>query len=887
MLLERDPFLDALLTAKKQADSGRGRTVLVEGEAGIGKTTLLQEFAGRANSGAKVLWGWCEALSTPRPLGPLQDMARRLDPAIADLVDNAARPDRLFAALLNTLQAAESTTVMIFEDVHWADEATLDLVRFLGRRISILPAMIVLTTRNDELTADHPLTHVMGDLPPASVTRLKLKPLSLGAVEELAGRIGRSGEELHRITAGNPFFVTELLASADGDTIRVPGSIRDAVWSRLSRLSAGEREVLEMMSIVPGAVELRLIREMLGAEAEDLVDRCVARGLLRRDADGYLSFRHELARQATLERLSPSLQRTLHGRVEAALEAFSRPNPAADLSRRLHHAAGAEDSAKVLKLAPAAASQASKVGAHKQAAAALGLAIGFANRAPPDMAAQLYEDWAYELGLASNDYDDAIDAHHRSIAIWRKLGRNDHVSLNLRRLSRLHWRQGEGELAIRFSDMAVEEAEKLGPSSELAMTYSTRSQLNMLRYRFEDAIEWGNRAIDLADRLGEVETRVHALNNVGAALLFSGQMEGRELMEASLALALEHDFHDHAARAYTNFAEYAVVFKDFPLAERLLSEGISFATRHDLDTATQYLLGRQAQFRMEQSRLREAETIARGVTRIERLPVVMRLPALTVLGLVRTRLGEEDGPQLLEEALSEALPTREPQRILPACLALVESAWLAGDLDGARDQLAALARLDRSIFRPWDLGDLAVWWHRCRMEGDLTDIAELPLPRRLELFGRPGAAANQWERLGLPYEAALSLMQVRGTQAAAALARAVELLDGIEARAAAALARRQAQQAGFANSLPKTRRGPYAAARGHPLGLTRNEQQVLELIAQGKSNKEVARDLSRSPRTIEHQVSSVLAKFNASSRMEVVLRLRSEPWLLPAPNAEN
>ncbi len=182
------------------------------------------------------------------------------------------------------------------------------------------------------------------------------------------------------------------------------------------------------------------------------------------------------------------------------------------------------------------------------------------------------------------------------------------------------------------------------------MAYSARSQLHMLNDRVDEAVDWGLRAIALAEKMGEVETRVHALNNVGTALLLAGRPGGRERIEESLALALEHGFHEQAARAYTNFAEYAVVFKDFALAERILAEGIAFDTRHDLDAWTHYLVGRQAQLRIEQGRLREAETIARGVMRLERLTLVMRLPALTVLGRVRVRLGEPDGPALLEQA---------------------------------------------------------------------------------------------------------------------------------------------------------------------------------------------------------------------------------------------
>ncbi len=209
-----------------------------------------------------------------------------------------------------------------------------------------------------------------------------------------------------------------------------------------------------------------------------------------------------------------------------------------------------------------------------------------------------------------------------------------------------------------------------------------------------------------------------------------------------------------------------MVFKDFVLAERLLAEGIAFCTRHDLDSAAQYLLGRQAELRMEQGRFREAETIAQGVMNLERLPLVMHLPALTVLGRVRVRLGEPGGSALLQQALQEGLPTGEPQRIVPVRMALAEAAWLAEDLGASHEQLTALAAMDLDNFRPWDIGELAVWWRRCGMAKPLpAPNARIPLPRSAELRGDPLAAATEWSRLGLPYEAALALMQVRGTDA--------------------------------------------------------------------------------------------------------------------------
>jgi len=885
-LLERSAPLEVLRSVRERMAAGHGGTVLIEGEAGIGKTTLLQEFAQRHAGEFKVAWGWCEALFTPRPLGPLHDMGRSMGPAIAALLEQSAPPERLFPALLNKLQDDDEPLVLIFEDVHWADNATLDLVRYLGRRIGLLRAMVVLTARSDEIGATHPLSYVLGDLPAAAVTRIKLGPLSPAAVHELAAEAGRSGDDLYQVTAGNPFFVTELLATAGGEPGSVPDSIRDAVWSRLARLTPGERDVLEMMSIVPGNMELGLIKALLGPDAEDLVDMAVGRGLLRRDPGGDISFRHELARQATLDRLSSSLQRSLHAKVEAALRALPGADSMLHLARRVHHAAGAEDGAGVLELAPRAAAQASRLGAHQQAASFLSTALEYADAAAPEVAAQLHESWAYEASLGLFDYNAIIASHHRAIAIWRELGNVAKVSLNYRLLSRLHWRRGEGAEARNFADLAVEEVEGTGPGPELAMAYSTRSQLNMLHYRFADAIDWGWRAIRLADELGVIETRVHALNNVGTAMLFDGRPGGRDVMEEGLALALRHGFHDHAARAYTNFSEHSVVAKDFELAERLLAEGIAFAARHDLDSSTQYLLGRQAQLRMEQGRLKEAETIAQGVIGMERLPVVMHLPALTVLGRVRMRMGQPDGEQILLRALDEGLPTGEPQRIFPVRIALAEAAWLKEDSEAARRQLKALSDIELSGLRSWDVGELAAWWMRCDMPGEVpTRLDDLPTAWALELAGQPAEASREWMRLGLPYEAGIVLLAGRGAPAGAALGQAITALEAIEARQAAALGRRLAQRLGLAEAMPKMRRGPYASARQHPLGLTQSEQQVLQLIADGRSNKDIARHLARSPRTIEHQVSAVLGKFSAANRMEVMLRLRTEPWLLAAIDA--
>lgn len=878
MLIERGAPLDILNGAARRAADGHGCIVILGGEAGIGKTSLLRLFSMQTGRGFRVLWGGCEALFTPRPLGPLQDMAQSISPQLAGLLEQAVSQDRIFPALLTALQDARDTSVLIFEDVHWADNATLDLIKYLGRRVALLKTVLVLSLRSDEIGVSHPLAQVLGDLPSAQTSRIALRPLSPEGVAILAQQSGNSGDDLFRITEGNPFFVTELLASNLTEGEDMPASVRDAVWSRISRLGASERELLEVICIVPGSIEPALARKLIGEGADEAIDNCVARGMLLRGETGELKFRHELARKATLERLPHSVQKNLHARVGAILALET----GGQLSRRVHHAAGANDAKLVLTLAPLAAKQAAGLGAHQEAAAHLATALKYVRDAEPALAAELYEGWAYEAGLAVKIDDSIIAARHKAVALWRQLGRLDKVGLNLRWLSRLHWYRGESQLAKEFIDQAVIELEAIPQGPELAMAYSALSQMHMLHDRTDEAIDWGRRAIALAEQLGEQETRAHALNNVGCSLMHSGRSGGEVLMEESLAISLEQGFHEQAARAYTNYSGFAVQSKQFALAERLTSEGIAFDRKHDLDSWTHYLVGTQSELRLKQGRLREAEGMARGVLALQNQTLIMKLPALSVLAAVCTKLGEEEAPDLLQRALGDALATGEPQHIMPLRIAKAEFSWLRGDMEGCRAELNELRKIGLEKFDPWEFGELAVWWLRSGASEPFPAAeGKMAEPFADEFNGDGEAAADGWLRLGLPCEAGLALMSVNGGSIENALARAAQIFDDIEARPAADIVRRRAKELGFDKAIPKRKRGPYAASREHPLGLTQREIEVLGLISEGFGNQEISQKLVRSQRTVEHHVSSVLAKLNASSRMEVMLRLRSEPWLLP------
>ena len=258
-LLERDAELGRLREALGRAGRGRGSVVLVSGEAGIGKTALVRAFADAARTQARVLAGVCDDLGTPRTLGPFRDMARAGGGPLVAAADAGAERDAVFDAVHRELAA--EPTVLLVEDLHWADDATLDVVRWLAWRIAELPSLLVVTYRDDELAADAPMWRVLGALARQDTLRLELRPLSAAAVRELSGAAGADPGAVLGATGGNPFFVTEVLANPE---VAVPATVRDAVLARLDGLGDATRRALQLLSVVPGRAE-RWLAERLDA----------------------------------------------------------------------------------------------------------------------------------------------------------------------------------------------------------------------------------------------------------------------------------------------------------------------------------------------------------------------------------------------------------------------------------------------------------------------------------------------------------------------------------------------------------------------------------------------------------------------------------------------
>jgi DNA-binding CsgD family transcriptional regulator len=852
-LLERERSFEQLSELFHSATTGHGRTVLVSGEAGIGKTALVEQFVSQQCRAARHLWGACEALFTPRPLGPLYDIAAQAGGTLSTLMSRDTPRPVVFSALLDELQKSAIPTVVVFEDVHWADEATLDLIKFLGRRIPSLPALFIVTYRDDELSPDHLLWSVVGDLPGKAVARLRLTPLSEQAVTRLAQQRHRSSEQLYAITGGNPFFVTEVLAS---DSPGVPLTVRDAVLARAARLSPATRTLLELASVVPTRAERWLLETILGA-ATSALEECLSRGMLTLDQT-MVAFRHELARQAIESKLSPLRRQALHAQVLQGL--LTHGEDTSQAARLVHHATGAQDGELVLRYAPLAAHQASAKGAHREAAAHYATVLCYAEQLPADRQAELLEGRAYECYLTSQ-VEDAVQARQAALRIWRQLDRRDKVGQTLRWLSRLSWVLGKRGDAEQYAAEAVHLLETLPPGAELAMAYSNRAQLAMLANDNAQAVQWGERAMALAESLGDVEPLVHALQNVGSAQLHAEDEQGWADLERSLRLALEHGLEEHAAPAYLHLGSCAVEVRDYPRAARYLQEGVAYCAEHDLATWETFMRAYQAQVSFEQGAWDAAAGEATRLLERYRLASVVKIRALVVLGWVRVRRGDPGSAAVLDEACDLALAMGELRRIAPVAAARAEAAWL----QGKQERCLAEARVGYDLALTceadsWTLGELSAWmWRAGGLSSAPEPIAE---PFAREMAGDWQGAAALWAEIGCPYEQALALAEGDVSAKLSALA----LFERLDAQPAATLVRQRMRQQGM-QGIP---RGPRPSTRTNQAGLTARQLEVLLLMAEGLPNAEIANRLSTSLKTVDHHVSAVLAKLDVHSRAQAI-----------------
>ena len=844
-LLERGEALAMLRGLFSEVRAGSGRMVLVAGEAGVGKTALVTAFRDAAGGASPVLEGSCDALATPRPLAPFTEMA-----GVSAHAADGITAHELFEVLRADLTGPAA--LIILEDVHWADGATLDVLRVLGRRVESLPALVIVTYRDDG-DPQHPLRLVLGDLGRAQgLVRFELEPLSVAAVADLAAGHEVDPAELHRRTGGNPFYVHEVLDAGSAD---VPPTVSDAVMARAARLSDEGRGVLEVVSVAPPEVDLATLERVCG-DAGAAVDECLSAGMLD-ERDGAVGFRHELAREAVEASLGPARRRAVHRAMLSALAASPDPDPA----RLAHHAEGAGDIAAVIEHAPAAARRAASLGAHRQAAAQYARALRFAAGLPAQQRADLLSSQA-EAFYKTDDQLASIAARNRAIDEYRECGDVAGEGTELGRVVSAYACRGVMDAAHASADRAVELLEPLGEPRALGLAYDAKALLALYGNDLDGAVEWGYRSADLARAAGDDETAVDAMISAGTAELLRDGPEAVRTLKEALAAARRLGLTEAVARACNDIAFPAAYHHAFELADEHIELGLAHCEKYDLDLWTLSLLGLQARTHLNQGRFDPAgEVAARLADDLHDSPTP-RLVGLQVLALVRARRGDPGVHDALDAAMAIDYPADEIDWAGPLAVTRAEIAWLegrAGAIEEVTEHAFGLSLSPAS--EPWMRGELAVWRHRAGVVADLGG-ATVAAPWGLELAGRHAEAAREWDRLGRPYEAAVALA-MGGEDG---LSEAHERLRALGAMGAAAVVARRLRERGVKGIA----RGPRPATQENPANLTAREVEVLGLVADGLTNAEIALRLHLSVRTVDHHVSRILRKLDVPTRARAV-----------------
>jgi ATP/maltotriose-dependent transcriptional regulator MalT len=822
-LLERDAPLSVLASAVADAAGGQGSTVLVSGEAGIGKTSLVRAFAETAGN-ARLLLGSCDDLMASRTLGPLRDAAIGTDGPLAAALADGGSIDGVFAAVLEEL-ADPRPSVLVIEDIHWADDATLDVLGFAARRVPPLGAVLVVTLRDDEIDPRHPLQRLLGALAGCPVHRVALPPLSPRAVRTLAEGSGRDADALHALTGGNPFFVTEALA---GPGNLVPASVKDAILARLRRLDGPCREALEQLSVVPSPMAADLAAAVLGANASALADAEVA-GLVEVRREG-LGFRHELARRAIEDSLPVIRKRALNQTVVDALRAQARP----DRARVVHHAVEAGDVDSVLAVGPSAAREAARAGAHRQALAHYESVVPHIDLLPALEQADILDDYGWELYNAHR-FREAVDAGREAARLYDRLDQQVDLGLCLVRVSRHQFMAGDTDDAEESARRAVSILEAGGDDAQLAQASLCEGAILALTDDFGRAVELLERARALA--LGSHRTDLAALclNYLGMARFECGEPDGITHLRESIAMGVDGGFHEITARGYTNLVELLLRADRLDELERTVADGLAFAQErgfwshaYNLEVHRCLLLLRRGDWQGAEEGLRElVETVDD--------PGMLYAYSVPWLGRLLARRGDPAADELLATAWEGAQRHRLLLGLAWAGIARVEWAWLTGAPEvAAQVGEVLLPRVEHPGAAPFR-GELLRFMERAGLT--------VETPAR--------------DATGDPYEGALELADSDDP------ADALLALEELGASAAAARVRERLRAAGA-----RVPRGPRAATRDNPAGLTERQLDVLALLREGMTNAEIAERLVVSVRTVDHHVAAVLGKLGVRSRRQ-------------------
>jgi len=849
-LLERQNSLDELNHLTTDVSAGEGKTVLISGEAGIGKTSLIKHFTDNLNSDTEILWSGCDDLFTPRPLGPLYDIAYQIKSDLIKMLENEEKRVSIFSIFLNYLQSTSNIKIIVIEDIHWADESTLDLIKFLSRRINRTKSILILSYRDEEIDHGNLLRSMLGELPHSGIKRIRLYPLSEDAVNLLMRRAGIENERLYERTGGNPFYVSELLVYKNDD---LPSSIKEAIIASTSNLDKETIDLLEIVSVIPTKVEIELLRKLFNKVEENL-DHCLKKAILVADKN-LVSFRHELARLAILNSIPEMKRIQLHQKVLNCL--LENENQQALLARVVHHASQARDINSIIKYAPLAAAQASKLGAHNQSAKHYFTALQFSDQLSVEAQLSLYEGRSYECFI-TGQVDEAIKTAEAIIHILKKYPAPEREGEIYRRLSRILWYDCQDEKGEEYLNKAIDIFEKLPPGRKLAMAYSNKSQTYSIREDTENAISWGHKALELAQKLNDFEIIAHALINIGCSKMLTEDKSGESELLKSLEMSLRNNFYEQAMRAYVNLGSIHLQQRNLQIADQYFSMGLEYSNEKDIYVFSLCMIGHYAKVKLHLGNWDESIELADSVLKKESVPPGNKVMPLFIIAIIRARRNDPGSIKLLDESFDLALKMGEVEKIVAVGSARAESFWLRNKMDTIVDDLVLMYQKVKNSNNPWAIGEVAFWlW----ISGHLTEIPDkIAKPFLLHIKGKWKEAAAEWKKLDCPYEEALALAD--GNEESKR--KALNILESLGAVATINLIKQQMRESGI-KKIPK---GPRKSTKRNPAGLTGRQMEVLKLLTRGFSNSEIASNLFISPKTVDHHISAILSKLNLHSRTD-------------------
>ncbi len=851
MLLERHDLVEQLQGFLREAAEGSGSLVLVAGEAGAGKTSLVNAFIGSLDASTLAITGACDPLTTPRPLSPLLDFAADAASGLGDLDVGNRQAIEVFGDVLDRLRSTIRPTVLVIEDIHWADEATLDLLRFMGRRIADSRGTLICTYRDDELGGDHPLRPVLGQLTPLlSTQRIAVPPLSLDAIATLAGGASIEPSDLLRLTGGNPFFVTEVLAGS----ATLPTTVQDAVLARVARIPQPSQRVVEAVSIAPRSLDVAQAAALVGATDAD-VDTTLTSGVLVGDGRT-LRFRHELARAAVEDALPPARRLSLHQRMLGLLAEEAE----FDFARMAHHAMQAGASDLVRRYAPEAAKQAVARGSRREAIAFYEGALEHADTLDIDDEKHLRFELARQLHIVGRPAD-AIAQFERVMGLAESLGDQRMLADAQTRMAGSLWRVGSPAEAAATSSAALAALESLGPTPELARAHWQAAYLFMLARRGQDAATHVNLTRELVGELGidDLVWDTRLLEGTIEVVLGHGD-RGMALLTEALEEAQADGDHRRISSALGMLGSGGGEIRRYAAAIQRLEEDIEHGLATDEDFGVAYARSWLARIAHEQGRWDEAVEYAEIVRKTAPdQEDISALTALSALGRVRVRRGDPGGLMLLDRMLRVG-EKHELQHVWNAVCGRAEYLWLEGRVDEMTEGLADAYDRALATESEWARGEIGYWmWRAGAIAGPPEHAAR---PFALEMSGDWRNAAAAWREIGCPYEVALAL----SNGDIGAQREAVESLAQLGARPLADRVRAQLRDAGE-TGVP---RGPSRSTRANPGGLTDRQLEVLTLMTEGLSNGEIAQRLYVAKKTVEHHVSAIFVKLGVETRARAI-----------------